>query len=263
MSSSPPHVFLTLPTYNEAENVEALVRAAVTQLRAAVPGGFGVVVVDDDSPDGTGEIADRLAAEIEELEVLHRPGKDGLGAAYLAGFRYALDAGAELVMVMDSDFSHDPAYIPSMLAAARHADLVLGSRYVDGGGVADWPLVRRVISRGGGLYSRLVLGTSVRDMTGGFRCIRREVLCGIEPATLRAQGYVFNIELTYRAIRGGWRVTEVPIVFRDRQAGTSKMSLPIAIEALWLVPRLRKEFRAGPRRGSAPAAQPAPPPSDG
>ncbi len=262
LSAARPRVHLTLPTYNEAENLEAFVRAVLPPLRAGAPGGFGIVVVDDASPDGTGEIADRLAAEIDELEVVHRPGKDGLGAAYLAGFRHALDSGADLIMVMDSDFSHDPAYVPAMLAAAEHADLVLGSRYVKGGGVRDWPPVRRVLSRGGGLYSRLVLGTSVRDMTGGFRCIRREVLEGIEPSTLRAQGYVFNIELTYRAIRGGWRVAEVPIVFRDRQRGTSKMSLPIAIEALWLVPRLRREFRAGPRPGSARAAQPVAAPPD-
>jgi dolichol-phosphate mannosyltransferase len=260
-TDSPSRVWLTLPTYNEAPNLERFVRAVHTELRTEIPDEFRIVVVDDSSPDGTGEIADRLAEELPEVEVLHRAGKEGLGPAYMAGFRYAYDRGASLIMVMDSDFSHDPRYLPAILRAAETADLVLGSRYVPGGGVQNWPRLRRVLSRGGGFYARLVLGTSVRDMTGGFRCIRREVLEAIDPGSLRSQGYVFNIEFTYRAIRGGWRVQEVPIVFKDRELGASKMSLPIALEALWIVPRIRG-IRRGPRQvpARAQAASSDPPP---
>jgi dolichol-phosphate mannosyltransferase len=235
-----PVVWITLPTYNEAENLEPVVRAIVAELDRTVPGNGHLVVVDDSSPDGTGEIADRLAAELPRVEVLHRPGKEGLGKAYLAGFRYAHARGADLVIVMDADFSHDPAHLPALIAAAETSDLVLGSRYVAGGKILDWPPLRRVLSRGGSFYARTILGVGVRDLTTGFRCIRRELLETIEPSTLRSQGYVFNIELTYRAIRGGFRVTEVPITFRDRQAGQSKISLDIAFEALLLVPRLRR-----------------------
>jgi dolichol-phosphate mannosyltransferase len=234
-----PSVWLFLPTYNEAANLEAIVRATMPQLEAAAPGDWRVLVVDDASPDGTGEIADRLAAELPGLEVLHRQGKEGLGAAYLAGFDHALTRGAEFVIVMDADFSHDPRHLPAMIAAARDADLVLGSRYVPGGEIIDWPPLRRLLSRSGSVYARLMLGVKVRDLTAGFRCVRREVLETIEPATLRSQGYVFNIELTYRTLLAGFRVKEVPICFRDREQGDSKMSLPIAIEALRLVPKLR------------------------
>jgi dolichol-phosphate mannosyltransferase len=232
-------LWLFLPTYNEAGNVDAIVHAAAEELERAAPGDWRVLVVDDASPDGTGDLADRVAEEIDGVEVLHRPAKEGLGRAYLAGFDHALERGAQLVIVMDADFSHDPKYLPAMLAAAGKADLVLGSRYVPGGGVADWPRLRRVLSRAGSLYARSILGVGVRDLTSGFRCVRRRVLETVEPSTLRAQGYVFNIELTYRALLAGFTVTEVPIVFPDRRAGESKLSLPIAFEALMLVPKLR------------------------
>jgi dolichol-phosphate mannosyltransferase len=199
--------------------------------------------VDDASPDGTGALADRLAAEMDRVEVLHRAGKDGLGKAYLAGYEHAWARGAEIVIVMDADFSHDPAYLPAMIGAAAESDLVLGSRYVRGGQIADWPPLRRLLSRAGSLYARTILGLKVNDLTSGFRCVRRGVLETIEPSTLRAQGYVFNIELTYRALLAGFTVTEVPICFRDREEGESKMSLPIALEALLLVPRLRRDTR--------------------
>ena len=234
-----PHVWLFLPTYNEAENLEAIVRATTGQLEAGAPGDWRLLVVDDASPDGTGALADRLAAEIDGVEVLHREGKEGLGPAYLAGFDYALTRGAEFVIVMDADFSHDPQHLPAMIAAARESDLVLGSRYVAGGRITNWPPLRRVLSRSGSLYARLMLGVKVRDLTTGFRCVRRGVLETVEPSTLRSQGYVFNIELTYRALLAGFTVKEIPICFRDREQGESKMSLPIAIEALRLVPKLR------------------------
>jgi dolichol-phosphate mannosyltransferase len=232
-------LWLFLPTYNEAENVEGIVRAVAGELERAVPGDWRVLVVDDASPDGTGAIADRLARELERVEVLHRPGKEGLGKAYLAGFARALERGAERVIVMDADFSHDPGYLPALLEASADADLVLGSRYVHGGAIADWPRLRRLLSRFGSTYARAVLGVGVHDLTSGFRCVRRSVLEAVEPSTLRAQGYVFNIELTYRALLAGFAVREVPICFRDRTAGDSKMSLPIAFEALVLVPKLR------------------------
>lgn len=232
-----------LPTYNEAENLESVVNETAAQLEQAVPGDWRLLVVDDASPDGTGQLADRLARERAGVEVLHRPGKQGLGQAYLAGFRHALAGGAKLVIVMDADASHDPAHLPAMIAAARESDLVLGSRYVPGGKIIDWPPVRRLLSRCGSIYARAILGVKVNDLTSGFRCIRREVLEAVEPSTLRAQGYVFNIELTYRALLAGFTVAEVPIRFRDRRAGDSKMSLPIAFEALMLVPRLRRETR--------------------
>jgi dolichol-phosphate mannosyltransferase len=232
-------VWLTVPTYNEAGNVERIVRAALAELQRLVPGEHRVLIVDDASPDGTGQIADALAAELEAVEVLHRPGKQGLGRAYLAGFERALAGGAELVLVMDADYSHDPAHLPALLEAAADSDLVVGSRYVAGGAIEQWPPLRRLLSRAGSLYARAILGVHVRDLTGGFRCIRRETLEGVELATLRSQGYVFNIELAFRALRAGFRVAEVPIVFRDRTVGESKISLPIAFEALWLVPSLR------------------------
>jgi dolichol-phosphate mannosyltransferase len=237
MSGEP---WLILPTYNEAENVQAIVTASGEALSGAAPDGFRVLVVDDGSPDGTGELADRLAAEHDWVEVLHRAEKNGIGPAYLAGFRYALDRGAGYVMEMDSDFSHDPSDLARLLEAVYGgADLALGSRYVPGGGVSDWGLLRRFVSEGGSTYARLVLGLSVRDLTGGFKCFRREVLEAIQFGSVRSRGYAFQVELTYRAVQGGFRVVEVPIVFRDRQHGTSKMSWRIAAEAMWLVPRLR------------------------
>jgi dolichol-phosphate mannosyltransferase len=232
--------WLVLPTFNEAENIPAIALAARDVLRGAAPGAFRILIVDDSSPDGTGEIADRLAAEDDAIEVLHRRAREGLGPAYLAGFRHALAGGAGYVMEMDADFSHDPADLARLLEAVRGgADVALGSRYVPGGAVTDWGLARRIVSRGGSAYARLVLGLRVRDLTGGFKCFRREVLEAIDLDTVRSQGYAFQVELTYRAVRAGFRVVEVPIVFRDRQQGQSKMSWKIAAEAMWLVPRLR------------------------
>jgi len=233
-----PGAWLILPTYNESENIEAIVGAALEHLGAAA-GEHRILIVDDGSPDGTGEIADRLAAEHPEVEVLHRPGKGGLGPAYLAGFARALAGGADLVLEMDSDFSHDPADLPRLIAAAENADLVLGSRYVAGGGVTDWGLLRRFVSRAGSAYAQVVLGVPVRDLTGGFKCFRRSVLEGIDLDRVHANGYAFQIELTYRASRAGFTITEVPIVFRDRRVGESKMTPRIALEAVWMVPSLR------------------------
>ena len=233
-------VWLVIPTYNEAENLPNIARAAGAELEQAVPGDHRILIVDDNSPDGTGAIADALAAEHDWIEVLHRPGKTGLGQAYLAGFAHALAGGAQMVIEMDADFSHDPAYLPDLLTAAEDADLVLGSRYVPGGGVRDWGLLRRLVSRGGGLYARRILGVDVRDLTGGFKCIRREVLEAIDLPSIRAQGYGFQIEVTYRAHLAGFRVREVPIVFTDRAAGSSKMSTRIALEAMLLVPAMRR-----------------------
>jgi dolichol-phosphate mannosyltransferase len=252
-------IWLFLPTYNEAGNIERVVRAAAAQLEEIAPGDWRVLVVDDASPDGTGAIADALARDLAGVEVLHRDVKEGLGRAYLAGFAHALSGGAEMVIAMDADFSHDPAYLPAIVAAARHSDLVLGSRYVDGGRIADWPPLRRLLSRLGSAYARRMLGVRVRDLTSGFRCVHRRVLETVEPSTLRAQGYVFNIELTYRALRAGFDVYEVPICFRDRSAGESKMSLPIAFEALMLVPQLRWPRGSGlpaVTAGAEPAGEP-------
>jgi dolichol-phosphate mannosyltransferase len=230
--------WLVLPTYNEAENIEPLVRAVLPQLEST---GLEhtVLIVDDNSPDGTGEIADRLAAETERVRVLHRPHKEGLGRAYLAGFEVALAEGAELILEMDSDFSHDPADLPRLIAAAGAADLALGSRYVPGGGVLDWGIVRRALSRGGSAYARLLLGVPVHDLTGGFKCFHRRVLETIDLKGVHADGYGFQIELTYRAVRAGFTVTEVPITFRERRVGRSKMTARIALEAVWKVPALR------------------------
>ena len=236
-------IWLIIPTYDEAENISGIVHAAETELAAIAPGDHRILIVDDNSPDGTGEIADRLADEYEVVEVLHRQRKDGLGRAYLAGFERALAHGAELVIEMDADFSHDPAYLGKLLAAAEDADLVLGSRYVPGGAVREWGLVRRLISRGGGLYARTILGVDIHDLTGGFKCIRRSVLEEIDLPTVRAEGYVFQIEVTYRAVLAGFRVREVPIIFNDRARGSSKMSWRIALEAMALVPLLRRQRR--------------------
>jgi dolichol-phosphate mannosyltransferase len=230
--------WLILPTYNEAENLEAIVRASLPRLAEAAP-EHRVLVVDDGSPDGTGAIADRLSAELDAVEVLHRTAKEGLGRAYLAGFQHALAHGADLLIEMDADFSHDPADLPRLIRAAGDADLVLGSRYVKGGGVENWPPHRRMLSRGGSVYARVILGVPVNDLTGGFKCFRRATLEGIDYLNTHADGYGFQIELTYRAYKGGFRVKEIPIVFRDRERGTSKMNTRIALEAIWKVPALR------------------------
>ena len=227
--------WLVLPTYNEAENLEPLVDAALANL----PDSAQILIVDDNSPDGTGEIADRLAATEPRIKALHRARKEGLGPAYVAGFRHALAAGAGRILEMDSDFSHDPADLPRLLAATEEADVAIGSRYVSGGGVENWSRLRQAISRGGITYARAVLGLPIRDLTGGFKCFRREVLEAIDLDAIASRGYAFQVEMTYRAIGLGFTVTEVPIVFRERRAGASKMSRSIVFEAAWMVPKMR------------------------
>jgi dolichol-phosphate mannosyltransferase len=221
-----------LPTYDERENLDRMVRALGEQ-------GVSVLVIDDNSPDGTGELADQLARDHPHVEVLHRERKEGLGPAYLAGFRRALADGAELILEMDCDFSHDPADVRRLIAATEEADLTVGSRYVRGGAVGNWGLVRRVVSAGGSLYARLLLGVGVRDLTGGFKCYRRAVLETIDLDAITSRGYAFQIETTYRALRAGFRVVEVPITFVDREQGGSKMSKAIVLEGFWKVPVLR------------------------
>jgi dolichol-phosphate mannosyltransferase len=227
---------ICVPTYNERANLERLVEALAPHLRE----GDRILVIDDGSPDGTGKIADRLAAELPYIDVLHRPVKTGLGPAYLAGFERALAGDAELVLEMDCDFSHNPADVPRLIAAAEGgADVVLGSRYVDGGGVTDWGFVRRAISRGASVYTSLFLRMGVKDPTGGFKCFRRRVLETLDLNTITASGYTFQIEVTFLARRAGFRIVEVPIVFSDRERGRSKMSRAIVLEAIWRVPLLR------------------------
>jgi dolichol-phosphate mannosyltransferase len=243
-------IWVVIPTFNEADNLEPIIRAVIAELDREVPDAYRVLIVDDSSPDGTGKMADNLVAELPQLEVLHRSTKSGLGQAYIAGFTRALAGGAELVVEMDADFSHDPKYLASLLSAAEDADVVLGSRYVPGGGVVNWSKTRQFISRGGGAYARRILGIDVQDVTGGFKCIHRKVLEAIDLPSLRADGYVFQIEVTYRALQAGFTVKEVPITFADRAVGDSKMSWNIALEAMWLVPQLR--------RGTVPALKPAP-----
>jgi len=235
-----------VPTYNERENIERMVRTLHDL-------GVDVLVIDDNSPDGTGDIADRLAGELEGVSVLHRPRKEGLGPAYLAGFERALADGADLILEMDCDFSHDPADVPRLIAAAEDADLVLGSRYVAGVGVENWGLCRRALSRGGSWYARTVLGVPVRDLTGGFKCFRRELLERLVREGFETAGFGFQVEVTYRSLRSGATVREVPIRFRDREAGESKMSSRIVIEALWRVVELR--LRAA--RFQTPTVRPA------
>jgi dolichol-phosphate mannosyltransferase len=233
-----PQAVVCLPTYNERENLAAMLRALADK-------DVRVLVIDDNSPDGTGELADELAAQLDHVDVLHRERKEGLGPAYLAGFRRALADGADLVLEMDCDFSHDPADVPRLIAAAEDADLVLGSRYVSGGGVRNWGLVRRFVSAGGSWYARVLLGVAVRDLTGGFKCYRRHVLERIDLDAIESKGYAFQIETTYRALRAGFRVKEIPITFADREAGGSKMSNSIVLEAMWKVPSLRLAALAG------------------
>lgn len=240
--ASRPRAVVCLPTYNERENLEPMVEALG---RVLDTGRDRVLVIDDASPDGTGEIADRLAAELHWVSVLHRPTKEGIGPAYVAGFRRALVEGAELVLEMDCDFSHDPADVPRLIAASEEADLVLGSRYVPGGGTESWGLVRRMVSRGGCLYAQTLLGVRVRDLTGGFKCFRREALEAIDLDALSAHGYAFQIETTYRVLRAGLRVRELPIRFVERRAGSSKMSGTIVLEAVWRVPLLRLRALVG------------------
>jgi dolichol-phosphate mannosyltransferase len=227
-----------LPTYNERENVEPMLRALGDK-------GVQVLVIDDNSPDGTGELADRLADELDYVGVLHRKRKEGLGPAYLAGFRRALADGAELVLEMDCVFSHVPKDVPRLVAAAADADVVLGSRYVGGGAVRNWGALRRFVSAGGSWYARVVLGAPVRDLTGGFKCYRRAVLERIDLDAIDSKGYAFQIETTYRALRAGFRVVEIPITFVDREAGGSKMSKAIVAEAIWKVPALRLAAHVG------------------
>jgi dolichol-phosphate mannosyltransferase len=230
---------VVLPTYNEAENLEAITSAIL----AAEP-RCDILVVDDNSPDGTGKLADAIAAKTPRLSVLHRQRKEGLGRAYLAGFAHALELGHPLVIEMDADFSHDPSYLPALIDAAKGADLVLGSRYVEGGGTRNWGALRRLISQGGSLYARTVLGVGVHDLTGGFKCFRRETLLALDLPTVRSGGYSFQIELTYRCLNLGLRVKEIPIVFVDRRVGHSKMSRQIFLEAVGMVWRLRLSKRA-------------------
>ncbi|HXH87943.1 MAG TPA: polyprenol monophosphomannose synthase [Gaiellaceae bacterium] len=225
---------ICLPTYDERENLEPMLRA----LGEVLGPDDRVLVIDDSSPDGTGELADRLAAELPFVDVLHRARKEGLGRAYIAGFRVALERGAELVLEMDCDFSHDPNDVPRLIAAAADADLVLGSRYVPGGGVRDWGLVRRLISKGASVYTRLLL-MPVKDATGGFKCFRREVLERLDLDAITSRGYMFQIETTFRVRQLGFRVREIPITFADREVGGSKMSRAIVAEAIWKVPALR------------------------
>jgi dolichol-phosphate mannosyltransferase len=235
VAAKSPTAWLIVPTFNEAPNLEPLVDA----VREKLPAARRILIVDDSSPDGTGQIADRLAAAHDDVEVLHRGQKQGLGPAYLDGFRRALGEGADLVIQMDADFSHDPAYVPRLIDAARSTDLVLGSRYVPGGGVTEWGPLRRLVSRGGSTYARAWLGVPIQDLTGGFKCWRSETLASIDLGAVESKGYAFQVEMTYRAIEAGFRVAEVPIVFRDRRVGSSKMTRGIVAEAIWRVPALR------------------------
>ncbi|RKH44396.1 polyprenol monophosphomannose synthase [Corallococcus sicarius] len=224
-----------IPTYNERENI-----GPITQAVLAADPRVDILVVDDNSPDGTGQLADELAAKDPRVRVLHREKKEGLGRAYLAAFRWALAEGYTYILEMDADFSHDPRYLPTFLdTAERGADLVLGSRYVPGGGTVNWGVGRKIISRGGSLYARSILGVDVRDLTGGFKCFHRRVLETLNLDEVRSTGYAFQIELTYRTLRKGFTVREVPIVFEDRRVGHSKMNKKIFIEALGMVWKLR------------------------
>jgi dolichol-phosphate mannosyltransferase len=237
-----PRAVVCLPTYNERENLEAMVRALGDVLDTEQD---RVLVIDDGSPDGTGEIADRLAGELPWVSVLHRVRKEGIGPAYVAGFRHALAEGAELLLEMDCDFSHDPRDVPRLIDASDEADLVLGSRYVAGGGTENWGLLRRFVSRGGCLYAQVLLGVRVRDLTGGLKCFRRSTIEAIDLDALSAHGYAFQIETTYRVLRAGLRVKEIPIRFVERRAGSSKMAGAIVAEAIWKVPVLRLRALTG------------------
>ena len=235
-----------IPTYNEIENLDSI----VGRLRAAVPHA-DVLIADDNSPDGTGKRADELAEADSHIQVLHRPGKGGLGAAYLHGFAWAIEHGYDVVVEMDADGSHQPEQLPRLLAALKDADLVLGSRWVAGGSTVNWPLLRQLISRGGSLYARLALGVKIRDVTGGYRAFRRSTLEGIGLEDVESQGYCFQIDLANRAVQRGFRVVEVPIEFVEREVGDSKMSNKIVLEAMWRVTVWGWERRLKPRTGKA------------
>ncbi|MEU4134057.1 polyprenol monophosphomannose synthase [Streptomyces wuyuanensis] len=236
-----------IPTYNEAENIEPI----VSRVRAAVPEA-DVLVADDNSPDGTGKIADELSAEDDQVHVLHRKGKEGLGAAYLAGFRWGIDNGYGVLVEMDADGSHQPEELPRLLTALKGADLVLGSRWVPGGRVVNWPKSREILSRGGSTYSRLLLGVPIRDVTGGFRAFRKETLEGLGLDDVASQGYCFQVDLARRAVEAGFHVVEVPITFVERELGDSKMSRDIVVEALWRVTAWGVGARAGKIIGRKP-----------
>ena len=240
--------WVVMPTYNEADNLTAIAAAVLDRLP-----GAQLLVVDDDSPDGTGQLADRLAAAEPRVTVCHRAAKAGLGPAYLEGFGVALGAGAERIVQMDADWSHDPAYLPALVDALDRADLAIGSRYVAGGGVRDWGLLRRLISRGGSLFARTVLTLHQHDLTGGFKAWRAAILAGLPRDGVHAGGYVFQIEMTYLASRLGARIVEIPIVFADRRVGVSKMSRGIVLEAFLVVLRLRWDEVRG--RGALAAAR--------
>jgi dolichol-phosphate mannosyltransferase len=223
-------VLVIIPTYNEADNIESV----SGRVRKAVPDAH-ILIADDNSPDGTGKIADELAAHDGHIHVLHRPGKQGLGAAYLAGFRWGIDNGYGVLVEMDADGSHQPEELPRLLTALKGSDLVLGSRWVPGGRVVNWPQSRRLLSRGGSMYSRVMLGLPLRDITGGFRAFRSETLKGLGMDAVASQGYCFQVDLANRAVRAGYHVVEVPITFVERVRGNSKMSRDIMVEALWRV----------------------------
>ncbi|MDD5747756.1 MAG: polyprenol monophosphomannose synthase [Actinomycetota bacterium] len=229
---------IVIPTYNERENIERLVHELLN-----LECGVSILIVDDNSPDGTGEIADRLSAELPQVQVRHRAKKMGLGPAYKYGFAEALRMGADVVFEMDADFSHDPRYIPQFLSAIGEHDVVIGSRYVEGGGIENWGITRRLISRGGSAYSRLMTGLKIRDCTSGYRCYRREVLEAIDFSRMAARGYAFQVELAYVCVAMGFDVFELPIVFTDRRVGQSKMSKDIVWEAVWLVAGLRRKYK--------------------
>ncbi|MCF2532226.1 polyprenol monophosphomannose synthase [Yinghuangia soli] len=254
-------VLVIIPTYNESENIEGI----VGRVRAATP-GVDILVADDNSPDGTGALADKLAAADPHVQVLHRKGKEGLGAAYLAGFHWGIDRGYDILVEMDADGSHQPEQLPRLLEAVRDADLVLGSRWVPGGGIVNWPASRKFLSRGGSTYSRIMLGLDLRDITGGFRAFRKETLLGIDMDSVASQGYCFQVDLAWRAARRGYRIVEVPITFIERERGNSKMSRTIVAEALWRVTawgagrqvdRLRRTTPDEPRKGDTPTGTPS------
>lgn len=247
----PPSTWLILPTYDEAGNLAGVVAASRAALEAAAPGDHVILVVDDNSPDGTGAVADELAASSAAVRVLHRPSKLGLGPAYRAGFELALAEGAQIVLQMDADFSHDPRDLVGLVTGVRAgADVVIGSRYVSGGRIEDWGRGRRLVSRAGNLYARLVLRLPVRDLTAGMKAVRAEALRAVDAGSIRADGYAFQVELTHRALRAGLHVHELPIVFRKRRSGRSAMTPAIAWEAVWHVPGLRLRPDHRPPNGS-------------
>ncbi len=235
MTAGSARVLIVIPTYNEIENLKPITDAVLSKTSANVH----ILVVDDGSPDGTGKLADQLASANPRLHVLHRTEKQGLGPAYIAGFRWGFEQNFDQVVEMDADFSHNPDFLPTMLGLLAENDFVMGSRYVQGGGTVNWGILRKIISRGGSFYARLILGAPIRDFTGGFNGWNRKVLDSIELSSLEAGGYSFQIELKYRAFKKGFKGKEFPILFEDRRVGKSKMSLKIVIEALSLVPKLR------------------------